>query len=104
MLTGPSHRAGDEQQQCTIDEARRGRCAVLSCGRRAGVTPSVQSHLPMLSGEGAMREFKLSPRGANRMNKVTCGITMSLDAFVAGPNQSAEKPFGDIDETILHRW
>ena len=38
------------------------------------------------------------------MNKVTCGITMSLDAFVAGLNQSAEKPFGDIDETILHRW
>src|SRR5689334_19125613 len=38
------------------------------------------------------------------MNKVTCGITMSLDAFVAGPNQSLEKPFGDIDETILHGW
>jgi dihydrofolate reductase len=51
-----------------------------------------------------MREFKFSPRGENRMNKVTCGITMSLDAFVAGLNQSAEKPFGDIDETILHRW
>ena len=38
------------------------------------------------------------------MNKVISGITMSLDAFVAGPNQSAEKPFGDIDETILHGW
>jgi dihydrofolate reductase len=58
----------------------------------------------MLSGGGAMREFKFSPRGENRMNKVTCGITMSLDAFVAGLNQSAEKPFGDIDETILHGW
>jgi dihydrofolate reductase len=51
-----------------------------------------------------MRELKLSPRGENRMNKVTCGITMSLDAFVAGPNQSFEKPFGDIDEKILHGW
>ena len=38
------------------------------------------------------------------MNKVTCGITMSLDAFVAGPNQRFEKPFGDIPETILHGW
>ncbi len=38
------------------------------------------------------------------MNKVTCGITMSLDAFVAGPNQSAENPFGDIPENLLHHW
>jgi hypothetical protein len=28
------------------------------------------------------------------MNKVACGITMSLDAFVAGPNQSFENPLG----------
>jgi hypothetical protein len=51
-----------------------------------------------------MREFKFSPRGENRMKKVTCGITMSLDAFVAGPNQSFENPFGDIDEETLHGW
>jgi dihydrofolate reductase len=38
------------------------------------------------------------------MNKVTCGISMSLDAFVAGPNQSFEKPFGDIPEDLLHHW
>lgn len=38
------------------------------------------------------------------MNKVTCGITMSLDGFVAGPNQSAENPFGDIPATIFHGW
>jgi len=38
------------------------------------------------------------------MSKVTCGITMSLDAFVAGPNQSFEKPFGDIPDDLLHRW
>ena len=38
------------------------------------------------------------------MNKVTCQISMSLDAFVAGPNQSFEKPFGDIPENFLHHW
>ncbi|EFH85156.1 dihydrofolate reductase family protein [Ktedonobacter racemifer] len=38
------------------------------------------------------------------MNKVTCSIAMSLDAFVAGPNQSFEKPFGDIPENLLHHW
>ena len=27
--------------------------------------------------------------------KVTCGLTMSLDGFAAGHNQSFEKPFGD---------
>src|SRR6266702_4721344 len=38
------------------------------------------------------------------MNKVTCQISMSLDAFVAGPNQSFEKPSGDIPENLLHHW
>jgi len=38
------------------------------------------------------------------MHTVTCSITMSLDAFVAGPNQSFEKPFGDIPENVLHHW
>ena len=38
------------------------------------------------------------------MNKVACSIAMSLDAFVAGPNQSFEKPFGDIPENLLHHW
>src|SRR5260370_37342866 len=57
-----------------------------------------------LSGGGSIAELKLSLTGENRMNKVTCGITMSLDAFVAGPNQSFEKPFGDIPEDLLHHW
>jgi dihydrofolate reductase len=38
------------------------------------------------------------------MNKVTCSISMSLDTFVAGPNQSFEKPLGDIPENLLHHW
>lgn len=38
------------------------------------------------------------------MSKVTCGIAMSLDAFVAGTNQSFEHPFGDIPDNFLHHW
>lgn len=29
---------------------------------------------------------------------------MSLDGFIAGPNQRLDSPFGDMDETILHDW
>jgi dihydrofolate reductase len=37
--------------------------------------------------------------------KVTSGITMSLDGFTAGLNQSFEKPFGDnFDSDLLDRW
>ena len=37
--------------------------------------------------------------------KVTSGMTMSLDGFVAGRNQSFEKPFGDnFDSDVLDRW
>lgn len=50
------------------------------------------------------------------MNKVICGISMSIDGFVAGPNMTLEKPFGDLPEEfvkrglpdspegLLHRW
>jgi dihydrofolate reductase len=38
------------------------------------------------------------------MNKVAASIAISLDAFVAGPNQTFEKPFGDIPEDLLHHW
>ena len=41
------------------------------------------------------------------MNKirVTSGMTMSLDGFTAGLNQSFEKPFGDnFDSDLLDRW
>lgn len=37
--------------------------------------------------------------------KVTSGITMTLDGFTAGVNQSFEKPFGDnFDADLLDRW
>jgi dihydrofolate reductase len=39
------------------------------------------------------------------MTKVTSGMTMSLDGFTAGNNQSFEKPFGDnFDADLLDRW
>jgi len=37
------------------------------------------------------------------MSKVTCDIAMSLDGYVAGPNQSVEDPLGERAE-VLHRW
>jgi hypothetical protein len=37
--------------------------------------------------------------------KVTSGLTMSLDGYAAGHNQSFEKPFGDnFDSELLDRW
>jgi dihydrofolate reductase len=37
------------------------------------------------------------------MGKVTCQISMSLDGFVAGPNQSLENPIGE-GGMRLHNW
>jgi dihydrofolate reductase len=37
------------------------------------------------------------------MGKLRCHITMSLDGFVAGPNQSQENPLGEGGER-LHQW
>ena len=37
--------------------------------------------------------------------KVTSGMTMSIDGFTAGVNQSFEHPFGDnFDSNLLDRW
>lgn len=37
------------------------------------------------------------------MSQVTCDLTVSLDGFVAGPNQSMEQPLGTGGER-LHGW
>ena len=37
------------------------------------------------------------------MARVTCDMSMSLDGYVTGPNDSRENPFGDGAE-ILHSW
>lgn len=38
------------------------------------------------------------------MGKVKSSIAISLDGYVAGPNQSFLKPMGDIPENLLHHW
>ena len=37
------------------------------------------------------------------MSKLRCDISISLDGFVAGPNQSEENPLGEGGER-LHDW
>ena len=37
------------------------------------------------------------------MSHVTCDLTISLDGFAAGPNQSLAEPLGEGGE-LLHRW
>ncbi|RJR14878.1 dihydrofolate reductase [Candidatus Microgenomates bacterium] len=40
-----------------------------------------------------------------RKAKVTSGITMTLDGFTAGHNQTFDRPFGDnFDADLLDRW
>jgi dihydrofolate reductase len=38
------------------------------------------------------------------MSKVTCDMAMSVDGYVAGPNQTADNPFGDGVGERLHKW
>jgi dihydrofolate reductase len=38
------------------------------------------------------------------MSEVICGITVSLDGFVAGEGMTEQQPFGDIDPILLHSW
>jgi dihydrofolate reductase len=38
------------------------------------------------------------------MSKVTCDVSVSVDGYSAGPNQTAERPFGDGDVEAVHRW
>jgi hypothetical protein len=41
--------------------------------------------------------------GGDTMSKLRCHISISLDGFVAGPNQSEENPLGEGGER-LHDW
>jgi dihydrofolate reductase len=38
------------------------------------------------------------------MSKVTCGVAMTLDGFVAGNNMTLEEPFGDAPVQLFHGW
>jgi dihydrofolate reductase len=41
--------------------------------------------------------------GQKRMSKVTCQISVSVDGYVAGPNQTLDDPLGAGGES-LHEW
>lgn len=38
------------------------------------------------------------------MGKVYSDLAVTADGFAAGPNQSEENPFGDVDDNWLHGW
>ena len=38
------------------------------------------------------------------MGEVICGISVSVDGFVAGLNMSEQQPLGDMPDEVLHRW
>lgn len=38
------------------------------------------------------------------MSLVTCSVSISVDGFLAGQNQTLENPFGDGVDGRLHRW
>jgi dihydrofolate reductase len=39
-----------------------------------------------------------------KTGRVTCDMAMSVDGYVAGPNQRLDAPFGDGVGESLHRW
>jgi hypothetical protein len=43
------------------------------------------------------------PDPGGMMSRLRCHISISLDGFVAGPNQSEENPLGEGGEG-LHDW
>ena len=38
------------------------------------------------------------------MSNVVCTMSISLDGYGTGLNQTRERPFGDMPDEILHRW
>jgi dihydrofolate reductase len=52
---------------------------------------------------GNERPFPSPPEISKILSSVTCHISMSLDGFVAGPNQSVENPIGE-GGMRLHEW
>ncbi|ACZ30895.1 bifunctional deaminase-reductase domain protein [Xylanimonas cellulosilytica DSM 15894] len=38
------------------------------------------------------------------MSTVTCDLAITLDGYAAGPAQTLERPFGEIDTNTLHAW
>ena len=38
------------------------------------------------------------------MSTVTCDLAITLDGYAAGPSQTLDRPFGEIDDSTLHAW
>ena len=55
---------------------------------------------------GAAGELAMSPRGSGshiHMTSITCQMSISLDGYAAGPNQSLDNPLGE-GGMRLHEW
>src|SRR5262249_41220394 len=58
---------------------------------------------PCAPGRRRSRALRARKRGVRRMPFVTSHMSISLDGFVAGPDQSAENPLG-IGGRKVHAW
>ena len=38
------------------------------------------------------------------MSKVICGVSLSVDGFIAGVNMTEQKPLGEVPDGVLGRW
>jgi dihydrofolate reductase len=38
------------------------------------------------------------------MSLVTCDLAVTLDGYAAGPSQTLDRPFGELDDETLHAW
>src|SRR4051812_33964336 len=50
-----------------------------------------------------MRRFSSPVKVSDHMSSIRCQISVSLDGYVAGPNQSTDEPLGEGGER-LHEW
>ena len=77
-----------------------------ACNRRTTTRerPSTRSALrrPVIYGELDCRD-DAAAEGRGRVSKLRFNITMTLDGYIAGPNQSLEHPLGEGAEHI-HDW
>jgi dihydrofolate reductase len=56
------------------------------------------------AAEGVNLDSYLDREGDDLMSEVTCDISVSVDGFAAGPNQTLEEPFGEGVGERLHTW
>jgi dihydrofolate reductase len=69
----------------------------ITAGDRLSPMASVARLVTCVSDSAECEEKAMNP-------SVVCDISISADGFVAGPGQTAEKPFGDVPAEKLHAW